>query len=60
MSDPVDEIKVAAKLVEHEHFMGLCAGGFPLVALKINAASAVLDGTRTASGDMPQRITADD
>jgi hypothetical protein len=34
MSDPVSEMKLAALLVEHEHFMGLCEGGFPLVAFE--------------------------
>jgi hypothetical protein len=28
----VDEMKLAAELVQHEHFMGRCEGGFPLLA----------------------------
>lgn len=30
----IDEMKIAAKLVEHERFMGTCAGGFPLIAFE--------------------------
>ncbi len=32
MADAVDEIKVAAELAGHEHFMGNCSGGMPLIA----------------------------
>jgi hypothetical protein len=30
----IDEMKVAADLVAHEHFMGMCEGGFPLIAFE--------------------------
>jgi hypothetical protein len=29
---PIEEMKLAAKIVENEHYMGDCAGGFPLIA----------------------------
>lgn len=31
---PVEEMKVAAELTAHKHFMGLCEGGFPLIAFE--------------------------
>lgn len=30
----VEEMKVAAELASHEHFMGHCEGGFPLIAFE--------------------------
>lgn len=30
----VAEMALAAKLTEHEHFMGNCAGGFPLLSIQ--------------------------
>jgi hypothetical protein len=33
-SPSVDEMKIAADLTSHEHFMGTCAGGFPQIAFE--------------------------
>lgn len=30
--DTIEEMKMAADLTAHEHFMGVCEGGFPLIA----------------------------
>jgi hypothetical protein len=32
--DQVEEMKAAAELVAHEDFMGVCEGGFPLLAFE--------------------------
>lgn len=32
--NPVEEMKVAADLTSHEHFMGNCEGGFPLIGFE--------------------------
>ncbi len=34
MTEAIEEMKLAARMIEHEDFMGVCAGGMPLIAGK--------------------------
>ncbi len=45
MNQYIEEMAIAAKLVEHEHFMGVCEGGFPLLAFADECAFCGADHT---------------
>lgn len=57
MSDAVAEMKLAAEIASHENFMGVCEGGFPLLAFvehcKFCGASATEKCRRRDSATPP-------